>query len=81
MKNCLFVLVLHRSSLEFLTTYLQLYSLPENYQPPSPLGLPDPNQGTYHLRHHLFNWLLPVYEDGDSYSEVLTLLSGKTASR
>ncbi|XP_066028150.1 serine-protein kinase ATM isoform X2 [Pocillopora verrucosa] len=70
-----------RSSLEFLATYLQLYSLPENYQPPSPLGLPDPNQGTYHLRRHLFNWLLPVYEDGDSYNEVLTLLSGKSASR
>ncbi|XP_022799654.1 serine-protein kinase ATM-like [Stylophora pistillata] len=70
-----------RSSLEFVATYLQLFSLPENYQPPSPLGLPDPSQDAYHLRHHLFNWLLPVYEEGDDYSEVLTLLSSKTASR
>ena len=79
----MFVFVLHRSSLEFLATYLQLYSLPENFQPVSPLGLSDPSTlfASHYLRHQLFNWLMPLDEEGDGTNEVLAFWASKNASR
>ncbi|KAJ7363434.1 hypothetical protein OS493_009588 [Desmophyllum pertusum] len=70
-----------RPSFEFLATYLQLYSLPENFQPASPLGLTEPSKGSYPLRHQLFNWLMPVDEEGDGTNDILTFWASKTVSR
>lgn len=77
----MFVFVSHRSSLEFLATYLQLYTLPEKVQPVSPLGIAEPNTGSYPLRHQLFNWLMPVNEEADSTNEPLAFWASKTTSR
>ena len=76
-----FVLLLHRSSLEFLATYLQLYTLPERFQPVSPLGIAELNMGSYPLRHQLFNWLMPVNEEGNSTHEPLAFWASRTTSR
>ena len=72
---------LHRSSLEFLATYLQLYPLPEKFQPVSPLGIAELNMGSYLLRHQLFNWLMPVNEEGTSTNDPLAFWASRTTSR
>ena len=76
-----FIFVLHRSSIEFLATYLQLYTLPETFQPVSPLGIAEPHKGSYPLRHQLFNWLIPVNEEGDSANEPVAFWASRTTSR
>ena len=64
--------------MEFLATFLQLYPLPENFQPASPATCPVAYTGSYPLRHQLFNWILPV-DEGDGSNDVLTLWSNKTS--
>lgn len=76
-----FYFVLYRPSLEFLATYLQLYTLPETFQPVSPLGIAEPHKGSYPLRRQLFNWLIPVNEEGDSANEQLAFWASRTTSR
>jgi len=75
------IFVSYRSSLEFLATYLQLYTLPEKFQPVSPLGIAEPNIASYPLRHQLFNWLIPINEEGDSTNEPLAFWTSRTTSR
>ncbi|XP_074626555.1 serine-protein kinase ATM-like isoform X2 [Acropora palmata] len=67
-----------RSAMEFLATFLQLYPLPENFQPASSATCTVAYTGSYPLRHQLFNWILPV-DEGDGSSDVLILWSNKTS--
>ena len=64
--------------MEFLATFLQLYPLPENFQPASSATCTVAYTGSYPLRHQLFNWILPV-DEGDGSSDVLILWSNKTS--
>ncbi|CAH3032263.1 unnamed protein product [Porites lobata] len=70
-----------RISVEFLYTYLVHHHLPEKLDCVSTGGFPVTREGSYPLRHQLFNWMLPIDDGSDTSSDVLAFWAAKSSSR
>ena len=67
--------------MEFLYTYLVHHHLPEKLDCVSTAGFLVTREGSYPLRHQLFNWMLPKDYGSDGNSDVLAFWAAKSSSR